>query len=112
MELIQLYVRQSFRFRDGWASKDDWEWVGSLKVTPAKQVREGNGYDDGGTYVRYARLPAGYSAEHIAQSVRDTMSSSRCRHEHDCCGCASYRTSTKLIRPRLLQIQTSVSYNY
>lgn len=112
MDRIELYQRKTHKFTDGWASGDQWDWMGHLKMTPSKLVREGNGHDDGGTYIRYARLPAGYDWKHIAQSVRDTMSNSGCRHEYDCCGCATRYTNVKLIRPRLMQIRTNVSYNY
>lgn len=112
MHLLNVYERKTHKYADGYDHHDEWEHMGTLKLTPRVQVREGNDYGDGGTYVQYARLPAGYDWRHIAQSVQDTMSGSNCTHEYDCCGCARRRVRTQLIRPRVLQIKTKVTYNY
>ena len=48
----------------------------------------------------------------VAQALRDTLGGSRCRHEYDCCGCAS--RYVKVIRKtrRDLLVRTFVTYNY
>lgn len=112
MQLIHLSQRLSRSYSPGWDHLDQWSPVGQIRVTPGRLVRQGNGFDDGGTYVRYARLRPGQDWRLVARAVGDTLSTGRCRHEYDCCGCASTDTTARLIRPRLLQIRTNVSYNY
>lgn len=112
MELVNLYERKTHYYSDGWSGEDDWTFRGSLKLTPPKQVREGNNYDDLGTFVRYTRIPSGTDWRQVAQTVRDTMCGSRCRHEYDCCGCTSHAVSAKLVAPRKLLIRTTVTRNY
>lgn len=112
MQTVEIYKRLSHRFNPGWSSRDNWAWLGTLKLTPAKVVREGNGYDDGGTYLQYARIPADVDRQQLAWAVQDTMSGSSCRHEYDCCGCQSTSVRTKFLSTRLLQVRVSVSYNY
>lgn len=111
MELVNLYVRKTHKYRDGWADNDSWEFAGTLKFTPPKEVHSGNGYDEGATYVRYARLPSGYDWRSVAKSVRDTMSHSGCRHDYDCCGCATTYARTEK-KGRQLKVTLRVSYNY
>lgn len=112
MELIGIRKRNTFKYRDGWSYEDSWSFLGDLKVTPAKQVREGNGYDEGGVFIRYARIRNSDDFKLLKRGIEDTMSHSGCQHEYDCCGCASYSTRVKRIKPRLVQIRTRVSYNY
>lgn len=40
MQDVELYIRKTHKFTDGWSSNDQWDWMGTLRVTPAKQVRE------------------------------------------------------------------------
>lgn len=114
MELISVNKRTSHKYRDGWAHEDQWEHLGVLKVTPAKVTEEGNRYDEGDTYVRFARIQniSRKGFKMLKQGLQDTLSGSGCQHEYDCCGCASYRSIIRRVGPRLVLIHTRVSYNY
>lgn len=112
MELQHVYQRRTFKFSPGWAHLDDYDFVATLRVTPFQKTREGNGYDDGGSWVAYTRLPAGSNWRTIARAVEQSMGGSNCRHEYDCCGCSTRRVFTRLVAPRRLMIRVSISYNY
>ena len=88
------------------------EDVATVRLTPSKKVADGNGYDEGGTYLQYMRVPRGVNKAELAQALRDTMGGSSCTHAHDCCGCASRFIMTKLIAPRTMQVRTKIFYNY
>ena len=112
MQTVNLYERKTFRYADGWSNADSWDYLTTLKLTPARLVRESRGYDDGGTWVQYARVPAGADWRQIARAVRQTGGGSTCRHEYDCCGCELRTVFTKLVAPRRLLVRTSIGYNY
>ena len=86
--------------------------VAKVSLTPRKKVADGNGYDDGGTYLQYTRVPRGVNKAELAQALRDTMGGSNCTHAYDCCGCVSRFIMTKLIAPRVMQVRTKITYNY
>lgn len=111
MRTEHLYQRETFRYSSGWSHLDDWQFLCTVRLTPMQQVREGNGYDLGGVYLSYARVPRGKDWRQIARALEQTLEGSRCRHEYDCCGCASRRVTVRLIAPRRLQVRMSVSYN-
>ncbi len=111
MQAVHLNVRTSNTYADGWRHLDSDEYVGTVKLTPRRLVAEGDGHDEGGTYLQHARIPAGMPVDLFKQAVRDTLSGSNCRHEYDCCGCASYHVSVQN-RGRQAVIRTRVSYNY
>jgi len=112
---LHAYLRKTWKYRDGWAGQDDWTFIQTVRLTPAVQVREPRDYDDGGSWVQYARLPAGTSRKRKAEIIRaiqHTVSGNSCQHEHDCCGCAMHYATVKSISRRDLIIHTNVAYNY
>ncbi len=114
MFTTHLYRNTTNRYNDAWKHLDEQQFIVSVKLTPRKQTVEPRDFDDGGRYVQYARIPAGATKadkKHLLQAVRDTMSKTDCRHEHDCCGCALIRAYPTL-QGRTLRIETSVGYNY
>ena len=111
MQEIQLSARKSHDYAAGWEYLDHREHVGTVKLTPRRLVAKGEDYDEGGTYLQHARIPAGMPVNLFKRAVRDTMGGSNCRHEYDCCGCASYHVSVQN-RGRRAVIRTRVSYNY
>ena len=111
MQEVYLYARTSHRYVDGWRHLDSDKFVGSILVTPRKMVAAGEGFEEGGTYLQHARIPAGMPVRLFKQAVRDTLGGSNCKHEHDCCGCASYHVSVQN-RGRKAVIRTRVSYNF
>jgi hypothetical protein len=112
MNIVNAYARTSNRYIDEYKHLDGERFVATVRLTPRKQVEEGNGYDSGGTYVQYLRVPLGVDTGSLRQALRDTMGYSGCTHEYDCCGCASRYVSTKMLTPRKMRVTTHVSYNY
>lgn len=112
MQAVNLYERRTFKYVDGWSNADSWDYLGTIKMTPPKMTREGESYDDGGTYVQFARVPAGQDWRKVARALRQTIGTNNCRHEYDCCGCELRTVFTKLVSPRKLLVRTSVGYNY
>lgn len=112
---LHCYARKTHKYRAGWSSWDDWDYLTTLRVTPLRSARDSRGFDDGGTYVQYVRLPAGVNRKakaRIIRSIEDTISGTGCKHQYDCCGCASHRATVRSISRRDLLIHTSVSFNY
>jgi hypothetical protein len=112
MQQVHLYERLTHKYADGYRYLDQDRFVATVKLTPPVMVREPDSYDDGGVFVQHLRTPAGAPLALIRQALRDTLGGSSCRHEYDCCGCASTRIFTKVLGPRHVLVRTSVSYNY
>jgi hypothetical protein len=112
METVRAYIPgNSYTDYDGRRAyfEDD---IATVRLTKAVQVKEGNGYDEGGKYVQYLRVPRGVNKNLLRTALSHTMGGSSCHHAYDCCGCASYHISTKMINSRQMQVQTSVYFNY
>lgn len=112
MHTIHAYKRLTHTYQPGWSHLDKDMFVGQVKVTPPRLTRLPNGYDDGGAYVQYGRAPTNANMQDLIQGLKDSMAGTSCQHEHDCCGCASYRVSIKHTGSRRLLIRTNVTYNY
>jgi hypothetical protein len=112
MIALNLFTRLTHTYADGYNHLDDHAFVSEVKLTPPKKVREALDYDDGGTFVQYMRVPRGVATAAVKQALRDTLSGSNCRHEHDCCGCASRHVQVKQLAARRLLVRTTISYNY
>lgn len=110
---VRIEKRVTNKYRDAWRHLDTWKELGYIVLTNQRVVEEGNNYDEGNTYVQFCRIPAGANVRELIQGIRETMGSrSRCRHEYDCCGCASYSVTVKRYGRRQLMVRTRVSYNY
>lgn len=112
MEQVNAYARTSNRYIDKYKHLDGERFVATVRLTPRKLVEESTGYDSGGTYVQYLRVPLGVNTKDLQRALRDTMGYTGCTHSYDCCGCASSYVSTELVAPRRMRVTTSVSYNY
>ena len=117
MEAVHLELRLTHRYVGTYSHLDEWRSLGSAPVilTPPKMVDPGNGYDEGGTYLRWAtlpRLPRRADRVDAALALQDTLSRSGCHHEYDCCGCASYSTLVVRSKGRRVLLRTTVGYNY
>lgn len=112
MDLVIIRLRKTHRYVDEYRHMDRHEFIGRVKLTPARMVRAPEGFDDGGTYVRYCRLPRDMDKAQVKQALTDTFSHWGCSHEHDCCGCSLTRASVKPINGRTLKLTIDVSYNY
>jgi hypothetical protein len=114
MQTEHLYLRHTNRYVDSYRYLDNEEYLCSVTLTPPRQIREGNGFDDLGTYVRLGRIPAGASARDrrdVLKAARNTFSHHGCAHDYDCCGCRSVSARATL-RGRVLRVVTSVGANY
>ena len=117
MEALHLELRLTHRYVGTYRHLDEWRSLGSAPVilTPPKMVDPGNGYDEGGTYLRWAtlpRLPRRADRVDAARALEDSLSSWGCHHEYDCCGCASYSTLVVRSKGRRVLLRTTVGYNY
>jgi len=109
---LNLFTRLTHRYADGWRHLDDEEFTGTVKVLGITHETEDGGYDDGGTARFRVVAPSALKGADLSQSIRQTLSGSGCRHEYDCCGCASTRASVKRVSPREYAVKVSISYNY
>ena len=73
---------------------------------------EPEGYDDGGAARFRVVAPSALKGTDLSRSIAQTMSGSGCRHEHDCCGCASHYASVRRVSQREYAVQVRTSYNY
>lgn len=114
MQTVNLFTRLTRKYRDGWSSNDAWDFLATVKVTPPKVVREPSEeeFSDGGSTVRFMRAPSGVNKKLLLQAIRDTMTTSRCRHDYDCCGCRSSYVVPRFIDNRTIAIVENISYNY
>lgn len=119
MQAINVQRRMTHTYVGTFAHLDEWAHLGMLLVTPGRQVDEPEKrWEDpahGGSYMRWARLPAGLSKAQRNEWVRSleaSLSRWGCHHEWDCCGCASYSTRVAHRKGRDITLMTVVSYNY
>ena len=110
MQTLHLYEQRTFAYMPGWSSLDRSTFAATVRMTPPRVVREAEDYDDGGTYLAHIRAPAG--APNLVRAIESTLSGSNCRHEYDCCGCASRRARAKRIGRRDYVVSVSTSFNY
>lgn len=111
MQTVGIFQRLTHKYRDGWDYLDQSEYLCTAKVTPWRMVREPDDYSDGGTYIAHATVPAGTSGK-IIDALRDTFSRCDCRHEHDCCGCASRYAEVRRVSRNRYVVKQSITYNY
>lgn len=107
----QLRLYTTHGYAPGWRHLDRSRSLGEVALTPRKAVSAGNGYDEGPTYTQHVRLPRGMNSDLAVRGLVDTISGSRCRHEHDCCGCASTSVSVRSLSKRDLLVRSRISYN-
>lgn len=112
MLTILLSVRLTHRYVGTHRDLDDWRDIGAVALTPSRTVDPGNGYDEAGTYTRWATLPRGMDRDAACRALVDTLSRHGCAHEHDCCGCASYSTRILHRHGRRVALLTRVTRNY
>lgn len=86
--------------------------VATVRLTAPKKVKNGNGYDEGGTYIQYLRTPRGIDKNKLAWAIEYTVGVSNCRCMHDCCGCRHDIVTASIIGNRRMKVTTCVRYNY
>lgn len=107
-----LWLRLSHKYRDGWSGEDSHRCLGEMRLTPRRLVKAQQDVDGGAVYVRTATLPKGLDAKTVMQALRDTLGGSSCRHEHDCCGCASTHVHARRTGRHRYSVVTTVHFNY
>jgi hypothetical protein len=107
-----LTLRTSRRYASGWDHLDSSRYLGRMKLTAPRVLRPGNGYDIGPVFIQRARVAPGLDREQVKQALVDTLGGSRCRHEHDCCGCATRHVQVRALGNRDYAIRTSMTFNY
>ncbi len=115
-QIIDLFERKTHNYATGYADLDHSVYVGKAKLLPQREVHPGNGYDDMGSFVRYAKLSANIQNRDLGEkALRDTirmMDGGRCRHEHDCCGCVHSASEVTRVYGRTFKIFTRVMRNF
>lgn len=98
----------------GWASCDEWQELGEAKLLPPKNVRQ-NEEEGTANWTQRVIVPRRVADSHlpseILEAIRDTLTSSRCTHEHDCCGCISYYATAERIGAREYLVSLHSSRN-
>ena len=107
-----LWLRLTHRYRDGWSSEDNHRYLGEIRLTPRRLVREGEDMDSGPVYASTATVPKGLRPKEVVQALRDTLGGSRCRHEHDCCGCASVSVRARRVGRNRYSVVSTTNYNF
>jgi hypothetical protein len=118
MERIAIDQRLTHGYVGSCDHLDQWTAVGQLAITPmrlAEQPDPEDAYYDSGTYVRFARLPAGLTRAQRTRYLRalqDTLSRHGCACAHDCCGCTSFSTRATPLNRRDVLLRTRFTRNY
>lgn len=89
MEKIELFLRRTRRYNDGWAHLDEQEPIGTARHLSSKQTKKDA---DGCTTLSLFMVSSSASADDIESALYDTLTSA-CRCEHDCCGHMQSRVS-------------------
>ena len=112
---IDLQMRKTHRFENGWGHLDQWDLLGRAKVLAAKLIKEGNGHDEVGTYRRLVvvgpKIPKRRALIALPEAFADLFTS-RCTHEHDCCGCGFGQVTVRHRPRRAYSVITRHSRNY
>lgn len=113
MNTITLSLRITNQFAQGWDSEDEWQDIGTVKVLGRRNFSENT---EGGAYwTERVIVPREtirrYGAGAVERAIGSTLSSSRCQHEHDCCGCVSYSAYAEHRGGREFLVRGSASRN-
>ena len=106
---IELYERLTHQYADGWRDLDDERYLGTVKMLSLRLTRDDG--IDGNTHLTRVIAPTDLSAVDLTHAIEDTLSGSRCRHEHDCCGCPSTYADARRISAREYAVKISTFYN-
>ena len=96
--LFNLSKRQTHKYTDGWSHEDQWNSVGEYSILNTRVVEYPEQYDTLETRAITVRVDSSATLEQITFALYDSLSGGGCRHEHDCCGCATYTVSKVIHR--------------
>lgn len=106
---LNLYQRLTHKYALGWDYLDDFAELGTATMTAPKLVSDEG--MDGKTHTARVTAPATLGDQNIAQAIADTLTTSRCRHEYDCCGCATTNAQVKRLSRRQYGVKLFTYYN-
>jgi hypothetical protein len=106
---IHLYERLSHKYRDGWRELDDEQYVGTAKVLAYRLVNDDG--IDGNTHATRVIASSALRSVDLSNAIADTLGGSRCRHEHDCCGCPSTYANVRRVSRREYSVTLHTTYN-
>jgi len=106
---LHLYTRLTRKYRLGWDHLDESEYTGTVKVLAPRKLSDDG--IDGHTSITRVIAPSALRSIDLSGAIEDTMTTSRCRHEHDCCGCATTNAYARKISPREYTVYLSTYYN-
>lgn len=106
---VELEVRLTHKYNDGWSYLDKHEYVGQAQAIAATKQKGDDEYWRNTLLVKVVDCH-GVEPETIATALEDSFSGGRCQHEHDCCGCV--RTSVNNVRPLRDGIHYALSMSY
>lgn len=117
MHIINVSVRQSRRYGDGFSHLDMWGSDFKLKALPARLVQSPIGLEEDTVLMQTLIVPRSALAsagsrtarrhvmQQIKQAIADTYSGSKCTHEYDCCGCVTRRAYVVHSNRRTLSVR-------
>jgi len=106
---IHLYKQLTHKYRSGWRHLDEEEYVGTVKLLPFRKTADDG--IDGNRSVTRVIAPSALRGIDLSGAINDTLSGSSCRHEHDCCGCASTYTDVRRVSKREYAVVVHTYYN-
>lgn len=112
--IIHAAPRLTHKYRDGWAHEDQWGDSIQFKVLAGRmtELPGEEEYDEGGVYLARVVGHKRMDKKVQAEALRSHFSGSRCRHEYDCCGCASNYASVRYVGRGEFSVRIRTTYNY
>ena len=92
---VELNKRLTYRYNSGYSYLDEHEYLGSAVAVAATSHKGNDEYWRNTLLVKVSDCD-GVEPDDMETALMDTFSGSRCRHEHDCCGCVN--TSVSRVR--------------
>jgi hypothetical protein len=115
MQHINLYLRRTFRYADGWASLDQHSYLHTVRAPAPRVIEEDWGGEHAGVLRYTLKVPGQLSRKehaHIKRAIYHTLGGSSCRHERDCCGCLGRTVSVQRVSTREYSVRVSAYRNY
>lgn len=106
---LHLYQRLTYKYRLGWDHLNSFDAIGTATMTAPRLVFDDG--MDGKMHTARVTAPATLGRQNIAKAISDTLTTSRCRHEHDCCGCATTRAQVTRLSRRQYGVKLFTDYN-
>lgn len=112
--IIHAAPRLTHKYRDGWAHEDQWGNPITFKVL-APRMTEAPGeeeYDEGGTHLYRVIGHKRMDKQAQVDALRSYFNGSKCRHEHDCCGCATTYANVRPVGRGQFSVRVRLTFNY